>query len=860
MKKILTVAVAAICLLTALPVYALDAIADGQLQTATIDDVAISNFGNGLTKSGAQWSASGGTATYTALSGKVGAYRLQVESSYTLFHSKNSFSVKGNRNYRVSFLYHTDFTIGADEVNVGLSFYDNDGRELTYKVTGLSGNSDGWQRFETTITTPAADCKAKFAVQIYGRDDKDLVTECYLSDLHITALPTEAVTDIKPGEAMIFGGSAKSSGMTITGVASSADGKTVTVGTSTVHYIFNKVENTVSGYQLSGKERKVVTVSLNKSLANLTTVSRSMEEVILTTGDEGVSFGVQMDGMMLIASHGDNLTATTTSAIDGKWNRLYLGNLIARDDIGGFTVNMAVPFGTGLLPEYTASEGVDFENVFRDTSFISKAKVGWNVTWEVCKGEMLAVSVFPPKEYDWQFSLYDTSYRNFSYDSAVSGYATLHSKQGMKSAVLYDFSNRAWGMSFSDRYEMLYETEFQAHIDAAKSAGVKAAEYMSFYFWHNRDVDEYIAEVKRHRDTYGIEGVYIDGLPDMEWLASYDCIRRLRELFPDGTIIIHTTGQSLNGGPPLACPDIYIPAIDAYGSMTLRGEDTDIYGTKSPYLRYVTSGYGSCNTPGIIKGNRWVTDEESKTKISDADADLIHLLYNGRARIGSNAEFASADYENIMNRIRQCYQNYSGRKEDFYRLEYQPLVHNLVREKLKNNPPVTVYQTDFTESNVLNNWNLTKDPGTDVKIISGRMELSDTDIGSCSAEYLFEEENGLLTVSYDAIPDDSLPLIWELKDKDGNPLCSMMFFDQKLWVMDKQGGYRKVSAIGSNNSITVAADISDGSIILTVNGNVCLRDEPMLHDSKNASSICFRTHQNAKGRCYIDNLVMKSQI
>ena len=219
----------------------------------------------------------------------------------------------------------------------------------------------------------------------------------------------------------------------------------------------------------------------------------------------------------------------------------------------------------------------------------------------------------------------------------------------------------------------------------------------------------------------------------MEWLASYECMRKLRELFPDGSLIVHTTGQSENGGPPLACPDIFIPAIDAYADITLRGEDITFFGSTSDYPKFVTSAYNASNSYGVIKGNLWYysKNDDSYTKVSENDRKLINLIYGGRARIdgaiGSTAQDEAypdekadyfKDYYSVLTSLKENYLA-NGDSENYYKYHYSPLARELVRPYLTNAKDI--------KRNVLNigfdafddTWEQHNDTNTSISVENG---------------------------------------------------------------------------------------------------------------------------------------------
>ncbi len=315
-------------------------------------------------------------------------------------------------------------------------------------------------------------------------------------------------------------------------------------------------------------------------------------------------------------------TLTLTSKIGGIWNRFEAGNLLVVDDYGGFTVNPAIPLGSGRLTRTSIiTPALDFANRINDLNFLSKATPGWQISWTVSPGERIALSTFPPRPYDWDKSFNTRTMLTFAL-LPTSVYTAEYSPASFDIAILWDFSLRGYGLSYGQTLPAVNDAVVKSHIAAIKAQGMSPISYMSAYFYYSRDPQEFINEVIRWRDQYGLEGIYTDGLPSQEWIVAYEEMRMLREAFPAGNLYVHTTGQSINGGPPLALPDIFMPFIDTYATATVRGEWVLGKGQNWAYQRYITSQFKKSNTIGIEKGDRW--------NIPESKQDDISLFYNGR--------------------------------------------------------------------------------------------------------------------------------------------------------------------------------------------------------------------------------------
>ncbi len=716
--------------------------------------------------------------TFLPLNGVTGAYQITRENTsesmghgnpyFSLKRAGQTFAVKPNTAYIISALIYCDFNKATSEAMLSL----DDGMLVNF--ASLPWKTNGWERFEKIVITGTEVTVGALGGSVAG-GFKDGTEIFCVSDLCLIELPAYALEPLGPGEGLTFGGSSGSLDMEV--AAPRVLDSAITVTTNGAEYIFNKTNDTVTAYQRIGKERKLTTLQLSKSLANLTVKSQSSTEVILTTGESGVSFGIQMDGLMLISTHGTALTATCTGELAAPWSRLLNGHLMVRDDYGGFTVNPAIPVGTGRTARYEVLDEIDFARPRGDTNFMSQTPAGWRIAWTVDSGEMLGVSVFPCREFDWEAS-FDATYANL--DSTTNP-AWLKQITGANHMVLWDYTERGWGMGNCGTYTPIDEEKYTSKIAAVKDADAVPLPYMSFYFWYNRDVEEYIAEVKRHRDTYGIEGVYTDGLPDKEWLEAYAAMRKLRELFPDGTIIVHTTGQSANGGPPLATPEISIPAIDAYATLTLRGESVPGTGSLWKYPRYMTAGYGTSSVFGVIKTDGWKTAEGT----SQPGASLIPLLYNGRARYTSASDFGA--YGTILKRLQADWE-INRTAQDYYTMYFAPLAHRLVRQELAL---------------------------TDTEVLAEKTP----DMTDGAGELTFPPVFGSLTAEYTVTVPAGGTARQVLCKEDGTAALGLSFFGGKIRVLGYWGGYRALGDYtpGEAIAVKIEADAAEGKFSIYIN-------------------------------------------
>lgn len=765
-----------------------------------------------------------------------GSYKLERtdgQTSYFLTPTRLVFDVKPNRKYLVSALVYCDFDRAESEINVGLRIGNENENQITLidGFHGLPSDTGGkWLRFETTVTTPYEAAKARFYGAWYGFGKED--EAFYIADIEVSELAVEEIIPLGVGEGLEFGGSSGMFDMSVLPPVS--EGNNIRVMTNGAQYSFDKSAGTITVSQRIGNPRGLAEIKTNKPLTDLRVLRADDKAAVLTTGEGGLSFGIQMDGLMLISAHGDDAEITLTSKIGGKWNRLLCGNLIAMDDTGGFTVNPALVSGSGRTPDYSVISGVDFERERGDTEFISGAKPGWSISWTVKPGERLGVTAFPPREYDWENS-FDSALANIDFGSGTEIWQNYKTKFDLRYGVLWSSFKGAYAMSWGDKYIPKDETKFRAHIAAAKAADVRPLEYMSMFFWDGT-LDGYINEVIRHRDEYGIEGIYTDGVPPIDWLKAYEGMRLLREVFPNGCIVEHTTGQSANGGAPLAAPEIFIPAIDAYATFTLRGESVRGTAKDWAYQRYVTKGFGASNTFGLQKYDAWTVDGKN---MQSEEQQLLQLLYNGRARYDA---VYSDGYKNILAAAQKQWQA-SGAADGYFEKCYLPYVRRLVRKEhaqLEENGAVSAY--GFTE---ILNKSFEAESGGALEI--GKNNGYATEILPC-----FGKTEMTLNVKV----SEASQLKIDIFGSNGENAVSLLQTGNLIRFLGRKGGYTGAADIetGDYIELKLCADPAEGRFDLFADG-VKIADGKAF---SNAAAAIGRISLSAENSAYIKSVNVKS--
>ncbi|MCS7239596.1 MAG: hypothetical protein NZ899_15215 [Thermoguttaceae bacterium] len=571
-----------------------------------------------------------------------------------------------NRTYTISVLLYADFPRPA-EVNLGVKLIDHAGKQVIWSLNGLPNNTGGWKRWEWDFVTDPRTVAGVFSVLLIELPLKDSVLA--LGEVALVERPPRPVEPFRPGEGATFPGGPGALPMQIVDVRQ--EEAAISVDTTGASYTFLLNENTIVCRQRLEQEREVVRWRSSLPLVGLQCLRQSPAECVLA--NRFVTFGIQCDSLVVVVPHAE-LALTATSAIGGRWNRLAVGHLFCVDDFGGFAVNPIVPAGSGRLarvhigkpwqglePGRRPPGGVDFSGRVDDQIFLSQAPPGWEITWFVSPGERLAWSVFPPRPYPWKES-FEFSWLLAHRKDRVDGYpARQRGPQHVE--VLWDFFQRGWAMSWGSRHEPYDEKLLVAHIEAIHKAGSLAVVYASPNWYYSRDPEEFIAEMRRLRDTYGIDGVYYDGIPSQDWPLAYTLMRMTRELFPEGPVILHNTGQAYNGNPPLGEPSIRIPAVETYATATFGGELVYGVGADWPFLRYSVSQYRLANCIGAMKGDAW----EGLTPLQK---HLAMLRVNGR----NPYRLYPREYFQVLEQLRELWQKH-GHKPNFFEEYYLPSVH-----------------------------------------------------------------------------------------------------------------------------------------------------------------------------------------
>jgi len=554
---------------------------------------------------------------------------------------------------------------------MGFKMVDGAGKQVIWNLNGIPNKTDGWERWEWELASDPRAVHGVFSI-LFIRFPVD--GKFRMADLAVIELPPKKLTPYAKGEGATFRGGPGNLLMRVENVET--DGEKIEVRTTGALYAFHPNKNTILAKQMLEREREVSLWKSSLGLNGLKILRKNEKECVIA--NDSVTFGVQCDSLMMVVPHDELILSCK---IAGKWNRFACGHMTIIDEYGGMAVNPDRPFAcgrlarthvgrhyAGIVPGRIRPGQVDFSGLYDDQTFLSRAKPGWEVSWHLSPGERLAISIFPPRPFPWKDS-FGFGFLLARRRDPLDGYP--RRKRGdYRVEILWDFLQRSWAMSWGPRHVAHDDEELRAHVAAIKKAGSHPVVYASPQWYYSRDAEEFAAELKRLKDTYGIEGVYYDGIPSQEWVVAYEEMRMTREVFPDGPVILHATGQSYSGGPPLGEPSLKIPAIETYATATYTGELVYGYGYDWVYPRYVTSQYRKANCIGVMKHDAW----EGPTELQQ---ELIMLRHNGRCQY---RKYPAESYQVLLG-LKALWEE-KGDEPDFYERYYLPKFEELTRDLL----------------------------------------------------------------------------------------------------------------------------------------------------------------------------------
>lgn len=504
-------------------------------------------------------------------------------------------------------------TQGGGHLRVGGGYQDAEGAGLkrgdwalgSYPINLQPGEGrDDWREYEGHFITQRTDAAA-LGLRIILKNGVDTI---YVDDVSIQRVQRPEAPLLSFPDDLLWPGSPSVMGMRVEDVAQADDAIAVT--TTGAKLEFSAGGSSLVATQRIPEERALVRFDFNPPLGALT-VGRSDEDVCVLEGDE-CALSVNPDGLIAFGTN-RRIEITATSAIVPEHYVMMSDNLLAIDELGGFCIypEQRLEFDT---------EPSVFTVLPDDTS-----AAGWSGTLSAEARKIVALGVFPPRPFPWEQSFEDriAHSNHFPTDEAIRWMAQYCNIMVLHQSI-YE------GASSSGPYIIKDDAEYARVIATAHDAGMQVLPYFNPGAYTVKDVDKQLELLRNHKERYGTDGFYFDGLGrGSEWPWSYYFIRSIREMVGDACIYTHTT---LN--PPANTTTMYCPFIDTYSDFQLRGEGQTIKGPDDPYLRYVISGFSISNSIATLKGD--------KMEGADLKQQLqIMLDLDGRSRWpypGNNAE------------------------------------------------------------------------------------------------------------------------------------------------------------------------------------------------------------------------------
>jgi len=342
---------------------------------------------------------------------------------------------------------------------------------------------------------------------------------------------------------------------------------------------------------------------------------------------------------------------------------------------------------------------------------------------------------------------------------------------------------------------------------------MKVFTYAPAYFYYNKEsADEYITEIKRLRDTYGIDGIYSDGIPsEHQWVTGYEESRMLRELFPDGFIVAHQTGNPQNGGGPLSAAALFLPFVDTYWNATLKGESVAADNFKAPIASMTWAQYNVANCVGIPKGDEWFyfNSEGKRTKIPQGAQDLLMLEFNGRPRITLHDDEWKANFVSVLRKLKKVWEE-NGDKPNFYEKYYAPAAREYIRPYLQKYGDIQILNEKFDTDNILSQYGIYN---TNVQIASDSADKKLKITGLPSYEEgsvlkRIQNTSGEMTIEYSFEILERGNFEQRFSDNYDNPAIGIAFGeDGKIKIRNISGNFVNIGEYKRNTKYNIRFDI-----------------------------------------------------
>lgn len=392
--------------------------------------------------------------------------------------------------------------------------------------------------------------------------------------------------------------------------AQSRDGG-VAIRTTGADFVFEPVNGLLKLSQRLARERSVANVAFPPGyLDGLKIEGSESGSVLLSAGQGKVKLRVNGDSLLMLQCS-EPLVLTCSVAFRPEIVRQFRGNVMFLDEYGVFGGYPA----TGAEPVAVVSDS--------------------SVRYELAAGQILWISVGPPRPYRWEQSLRDRvvwhhdrilggflNETGYPTDAEIEKWSRFGNLLLQQSEVMLW---KDWSLRFIPRDGV---AEFQRVVDTCRRFGMRNYVYTSpFYFLPGTGLEDkamntfdnfkgfspgdgrglnwplFVEEIRRVMREYRPSGLYFDGIYN-NVVRTYIVARKGREAVgDDGILEYHAT---LDAGPCQHTPPgggLFLPQIDAYFDFILRGEGQHAEYKKHEFLRYTVSTYNLSNSIGVLCDN-----------------------------------------------------------------------------------------------------------------------------------------------------------------------------------------------------------------------------------------------------------------
>jgi hypothetical protein len=423
-------------------------------------------------------------------------------------------------------------------------------------------------------------------------------------------------------------------GMLLEDVETSDDG-TISITTTGARFKIHPADSTIECHQRLGRERHCATLTFSPDTFD------GLRHVPPTTGAaiwKMPAGTLRINGDSLLQFAPDQSTANVQIELhfNPEWNRSAGFNWLKLDNYGGLGVFV---IGRAYRPVEPGGREIELE-------------IAPGLT-----GEVLWVSIAPPRPFHWEESVNDHYYSQY-FISRRPGREpegkAFPTEEGLRHWQDYWGANhfivhnpleiwQNWQVAYDvhEGDEALHRTIADAH-----KIGMRVLVYASPLYYvkgtpveelalrrrrHYAETDErvygagwpwgdnidmFLAEIKRLLDRFDLDGLYYDNLYPESLVQSYRVMRETRRMLgPDRKLVIHTTWSE-----PFFSSAVFCPTTDAYCNISYRGEDDPGLATKEKqdWMRYVVGAFNVSNAIGSPTFNKVPVDQ-----LNDAFMNLM---------------------------------------------------------------------------------------------------------------------------------------------------------------------------------------------------------------------------------------------